>query len=113
MGISIAIDDFGCGYSSLGYLKNFPVQKLKIDSSFVQKMTTDKRDSALVHAIISLGHELGLKVCAEGIEGELHRTLLDAMGCDLGQGFLVSKPLPSNALKTWIEDNQAKHTFVV
>lgn len=101
-GISIAIDDFGTGYSSLSYLKRFPVHKLKIDKSFVKHAITDSQDSTIIRAIISMGHSLGLKVCAEGVEDERQEGLLTSMGCDLAQGYLYSKPLPPLDLLNWL-----------
>ncbi len=102
-GISIAIDDFGTGYSSLSYLKRFPVHKLKVDKSFVKHAITDPQDSAIIRAIISMGHSLGLKVCAEGVEEPQQQALLKSMGCDLIQGYLISKPVPPNELIDWLK----------
>jgi EAL domain-containing protein (putative c-di-GMP-specific phosphodiesterase class I) len=93
-GIQIAIDDFGTGYSTLAYLKQFPIDYLKIDQSFVHDLETDPNDMALSKAIIVMAHELGLKVIAEGVETEGQRNLLRAAGCDYVQGHLYSKPLP-------------------
>lgn len=104
-GISIAIDDFGTGYSSLSYLKRFPVQKLKIDKSFVKHAITDSQDSTIIRAIISMGHSLGLSVCAEGIEDEQQLALLSSMHCNIAQGYLISKPLPADKLMTWLGEH--------
>lgn len=104
-GISIAIDDFGTGYSSLSYLKRFPVHKLKIDKSFVKHAITDSQDSTIIRAIISMGHSLGLKVCAEGVEDDQQLALLASMGCDIAQGYLISKPLPEDQLLLWLENH--------
>jgi diguanylate cyclase (GGDEF)-like protein/PAS domain S-box-containing protein len=103
-GISIAIDDFGTGYSSLSYLKRFPVHKLKVDKSFVKHAITDPQDSAIIRAIISMGHSLGLKVCAEGVEEPQQQALLKSMGCDLAQGYLISKPMPPDQLVEWLKN---------
>ncbi len=101
-GMSVSIDDFGTGYSSLSYLKRFPVHKLKIDKSFVKHAITDPQDSAIIHAIISMAHSLGLKVCAEGVEEEQQLSLLESMKCDMAQGYLLSKPLSAEQLSEWL-----------
>jgi EAL domain-containing protein (putative c-di-GMP-specific phosphodiesterase class I) len=94
MGISIAIDDFGTGYSALSYLTRFPIDTLKIDRSFVQKMTTDRRHAELVMAILSIARSLGQQVVAEGVETVEQAAFLEANGCHVAQGFLYGKPLP-------------------
>ena len=93
MGVRIALDDFGTGYSSLSYVRRFPVNSLKIDRSFVSGIETDPESQAISTAIIAMGHQLGLKVVAEGVETELQRTFLREQGCDELQGFLISRPL--------------------
>jgi diguanylate cyclase (GGDEF)-like protein len=92
MGIRIAIDDFGTGYSSLGYLKRLPVDELKIDRSFVRELTDDQDDLAIVRSTISLGHDLGLRIVAEGIEDAATWNLLHQLGCDIGQGYHIGRP---------------------
>ncbi|WP_220669677.1 EAL domain-containing protein [Paraburkholderia fungorum] len=93
MGVAIAIDDFGTGYSALGYLARFPIDSLKIDRSFIQKVTTDRRHAELVKAILSFARCLGLQVVAEGVETAGQAAFLQANGCQAAQGFLYSKPL--------------------
>jgi EAL domain-containing protein (putative c-di-GMP-specific phosphodiesterase class I) len=94
MGVGISIDDFGTGYSSLAYLKRLPADALKIDKSFVEGLGSDIEDTAIVGMIIELAHTLGMGVVAEGVETEEQAALLTAMGCDFGQGYHLSKPLP-------------------
>ena len=93
-GIRISLDDFGTGFSSLGYLNRYNIDEIKIDRSFVIDIENDSRELALVQGIITLGHALGLKVVAEGVETEKQARLLRKMGCDIFQGFLFAKPMP-------------------
>jgi EAL domain-containing protein (putative c-di-GMP-specific phosphodiesterase class I) len=92
LGIRLAIDDFGCGNSSLGYLKRLPVDVLKIDRSFVMNMEESDDDAVIVRSTIELGHNLGLEVVAEGVETEPTRMRLAALGCDTIQGYLIGRP---------------------
>jgi len=94
MGVSVSIDDFGTGYSSLSYLKSFPVRKLKIDRSFVMDLATDTNDRDIAKAIVNLGQSLSMSVVAEGVETEEQRQILEDMGCDSLQGYLISRPCP-------------------
>ncbi|MFC5427468.1 EAL domain-containing protein [Paraburkholderia denitrificans] len=98
IGISIAIDDFGTGYSALSYLTRFPIDTLKIDRTFVQQVTTDRRHAELVKAILSIARCLGQRVVAEGVETTEQAAFLEAHGCEVAQGFLYSKPLPKSAI---------------
>ncbi len=100
-GVNLSIDDFGTGYSSLAYLKKLPVSEIKIDKSFVTDMLTNDSDATIVNATIQLGHNLGLKVVAEGVENHQTFNALKAMGCDLQQGFFISRPLPAEEIAAW------------
>jgi EAL domain-containing protein (putative c-di-GMP-specific phosphodiesterase class I) len=101
MGVRLAIDDFGTGYSSLAHLRKLPVDTIKIDKSFVQGLTKNEDDKAIVRATIELGHNLGLQVVAEGVEDQDTWDALSALGCDLVQGYLISRPLPAADLQQW------------
>ena len=105
IGIHLSVDDFGTGFSSLSYLRRFPVDGLKIDRSFIRDLQDDAEDAALVEAIITMGHSLKLEVIAEGVETEAQLAFLRAQQCDLVQGFFLSKPLPADEftglIKTW------------
>jgi EAL domain-containing protein (putative c-di-GMP-specific phosphodiesterase class I) len=98
LGVELVIDDFGTGYSSLNYLRSFPVQGLKIDKSFVDGIGRNTRDDAIVEAIIMFAKALGLNVTGEGLEEQHQALRLQALGCDLAQGYHFSKPLPGDAI---------------
>ncbi|MEV6343335.1 bifunctional diguanylate cyclase/phosphodiesterase [Actinoplanes sp. NPDC051851] len=102
LGVRLSVDDFGTGASSLAYLRQWPVHEVKIDDSFVQGMATDSGDLAIVRAVIGLAREFGLTVVAEGVESELTLDLLEEMGCEIGQGYLFSRPLPFERLEAWL-----------
>lgn len=102
-GIEVSLDDFGTGYSSLSYLKKFDIDYLKIDQSFVRTMTSDSNDMVLCEAIIVMAHKLNIKVIAEGIETVEQRDMLLAAGCDYGQGYLFSKPVPAEEFEALIK----------
>lgn len=103
MGVRIAIDDFGVGYSSLGYLSELPVDVLKIDRGFVMRMAESGHEAMIVRTTVDLGHNLGLEVVAEGVESREIEELLRRDGCDLAQGFHFSRPLPANDLEDFLE----------
>jgi len=101
IGVRLSVDDFGTGYSSLSYLRRLPVNEIKVDRSFVQGMATDPGDLAIVNAVVTLSQQFGLTVVAEGVESELTLELLQDIGCEVGQGFLFSRPLPYERLEAW------------
>jgi diguanylate cyclase (GGDEF)-like protein len=104
MGIELAIDDFGSGYSSLAYLKRLPVNEIKIDRSFVLNMERDDNDAAIVRSTIELARNLGLTVVAEGVENEETWRDLAGLRCDLAQGYYLSRPIPAEAVPTWLAE---------
>jgi len=103
MGIHIAIDDFGTGYSSLSYLARLPVDKIKIDRSFINGMTGNAQDKIVVSTIITLAHSFGLPVIAEGVETEEQAQALKKLGCDEAQGYLFGKPLPPTEISNFFK----------
>jgi EAL domain-containing protein (putative c-di-GMP-specific phosphodiesterase class I) len=103
LGVSTAIDDFGTGYSSLTYLRDLPLQEVKIDRSFVSGMHRRSEEFTIVRSMIDLGHNLGLKVVAEGVEHADDMALLRRLGCDLAQGFHLARPLPLPELLAWLD----------
>ena len=106
IGVRLSVDDFGTGYSSLTYLKRLPVAEIKIDKSFLADLAQSRDDAAIVRSTIDLGHNLGLRVVAEGVETAETATLLGELGCDLAQGFHISYPLPAAQLGPWL---RARH----
>ncbi|NQV06315.1 EAL domain-containing protein [bacterium] len=113
LGVGLSIDDFGTGYSSLQYLRELPVDEVKIDRTFVTEMDEDEGRRVIVASTIDLGHRLGLRVVAEGVERQSTLALLDELNCDLAQGFLIGRPMPAAALEEWIagiEDPEPRET---
>lgn len=108
-GLTISIDDYGSGLSSLAYLKNIPADELKIDKAFVMNMATDAVDAVLVRSAVSLAHSLGLRVVAEGVENQGALELLRAMGCDMAQGYLIARPVPLSDLATFLGTHAAEN----
>ncbi len=104
LGVRIAIDDFGTGYSSLAYLTRLPVDEIKIDKSFVTHMTTESADATTVTSTIGLGHSLGLRFVAEGVESRGTWQALEALGCDGAQGYYFSRALPADELARWLRE---------
>ena len=107
LGARLAVDDFGTGYSSMSYLSTLPIDTLKIDRSFVSKMDAQEEDTAIVRAIVTLAKTLNLQITSEGIETRAQLVQLQALGCDQGQGYHFSRPLPPDELRpllgnTWL-----------
>lgn len=103
LGVRLSIDDFGTGYSNLAYLRTFPLDRLKIDQSFIASATHDEGAQSIVRAILGLGESLGLEVVAEGVETAEQAALLDKLGCRKAQGYLYGRPMPADALAAWVE----------
>jgi len=106
-GVQISIDDYGTGYSSLSYLRDLPIDELKLDQSFVFPMVDDARAAALVASTIALAHSLGLRMVAEGVETEAAYAELRRLGCDQGQGYFMSRPIPADQLDHWLSNRPA------
>jgi diguanylate cyclase (GGDEF)-like protein/PAS domain S-box-containing protein len=102
MGVRLSVDDFGTGYSSLTHLRELPIDEIKIDKSFVAGMARSEADAAIVRTVIDLAHNLGKQVCAEGVEDEKTASRLREMGCDLAQGFWISRAMPAEELMNWL-----------
>ncbi len=102
IGVQLSIDDFGTGYSSLSYLRRLPVGELKIDQSFVANLLLDEQDEVIVRSTIDLGHNLGLIVVAEGVENNEVLERLHEFGCDVAQGFCISRPLEPRHFMSWL-----------
>jgi diguanylate cyclase len=107
LGVELSIDDFGTGYSSLAALRRLPVREVKIDRSFVVRMERDQADAAIVRSVVGLAHALGLRVVAEGVEEPETLSELASMGCDIVQGYLMSRPLPAHLVAPWVRARRA------
>ena len=102
LGVQLAIDDFGTGYSSMAYLKSLPVDELKVDRSFVKHLRHNKSDAVIVRSTVDLGHNLGLRVVAEGVEDQATWQELATLGCDSVQGYYLARPMPAAELAAWL-----------
>jgi EAL domain-containing protein (putative c-di-GMP-specific phosphodiesterase class I) len=113
-GVQICVDNFGSGYSSLSYLPDLPIDELKLAPSFVSPMTQDGHPAALVASAIALAHSLGLRMVAEGVEGNVAYTELARLGCDQAQGYLLSRPVPAAEFGQWLNNRDAvrQHTHL-
>jgi EAL domain-containing protein (putative c-di-GMP-specific phosphodiesterase class I) len=104
MGVAVAIDDFGTGYSSLSYLKRFPIDYIKIDQSFIRGVPHDAEDTGITSAVIAMAKTLGLKLIAEGVDNHDQLAFLRREGCNEGQGYFISTPIPGDAVQSFIRD---------
>jgi EAL domain-containing protein (putative c-di-GMP-specific phosphodiesterase class I) len=109
-GVRLSVDDFGTGYSSLAYLDRLPVHEVKIDRSFVFRVEKEAADSTIVRATVTLAHDLGLRVVAEGVENDLAKVLVAEMGCDLYQGYGLARPMPGEQVLAWLARHDAHAT---
>jgi EAL domain-containing protein (putative c-di-GMP-specific phosphodiesterase class I) len=105
LGVRASLDDFGTGYASLSAIRQLPLHELKIDRSFVRDLVSAHRDRAIVRSTIELGHSLGLRVLAEGVEDTATFGLLGGLGCDLAQGYLFARPMPASELPDWVRQS--------
>lgn len=113
-GIALHLDDFGIGYASIDYLRRFPLDALKIDRSFISSMHQNSCDTRVIKLMIDIGHDLDLKVIAEGIETKEQFTTLQSLGCDIGQGYYLGKPMPAKDYMTWLYRHNSKdHTSAI
>jgi diguanylate cyclase (GGDEF)-like protein len=106
LGFRLSLDDFGTGHSSLVYIRRLPVKEMKIDRSFVRNMVTDKDDAVIVRSTIELGHNMGLRVVAEGVEDHASLMMLTKLGCDEAQGYFIAKPLPPDQYEAWLRNRR-------
>jgi EAL domain-containing protein (putative c-di-GMP-specific phosphodiesterase class I) len=106
LGVHISIDDFGSGQTSLGYISTLPIDELKIDGSFISGLQDRPADAAIVHSIVDLGHNLHLRVVAEGVETDESFAAARATGCDLAQGYLIARPMDKPAIAAWLSEHR-------
>ena len=111
LGVRIAIDDYGTGYASLSYLKRLPADELKIDRAFVQHLTTDQADRAIVRSTVNMAHSLGIRVVAERVEDRATWDALAALRCDIAQGYYLSRPVPAQDLVRWLGEREEAAAF--
>ena len=107
LGVHVSVDDFGTGYSSLSYLKRFPIDRLKMDQTFVRDLVSDADDRAIATAIVTLGHSLGMRVIAEGVETDAQMNILRDMGCDEVQGYYLGRPIAADEMTRALRDYHA------
>jgi diguanylate cyclase (GGDEF)-like protein len=110
LGVQLSIDDFGTGHSSLAYLERLPVHELKIDRTFVRRLSSDVADAVIIRATVSLAHELGLRVVAEGVENDFVMGQARDLGCDVVQGYFIARPMPAALVTGWLCDRTSKPT---
>ena len=106
MGVEVSLDDFGSGQTSLGYVSSLPIDELKIDRQFISGLCTRPADAAIVRSIVDLGHHLGLRVVAEGIDDDATWQAAEDAGCDVAQGYLLARPQPLDELRGWLGDRE-------
>jgi len=109
LGVGVSIDDYGTGYSSLAYLRHLPADELKLDGAFTADLDSDPHAAAIVRHTVALAHELGLRLVAEGIETPAVAAALAALGCDIGQGYHIARPMPAEDLPAWLRDRSHPH----
>ena len=113
LGVRLAVDDDGTGYSSLTYLRELPVDELKLDRSFVTSLCSDDRSAAIVRSTVQLSHELGMRMVAEGVEDADALQALRSWGCDLAQGYHLARPMGEEQLRGWLADNPVARCVAV
>jgi EAL domain-containing protein (putative c-di-GMP-specific phosphodiesterase class I) len=106
LGVGLSVDDYGTGYSSLAYLQDLAIDELKLDRSFIKRLSEDARSAAIVRSTVDLAHSLGLRIVAEGVEDEPTVELLRSYGCDVIQGYFFSRPLPARDLTEWLSTSR-------